>query len=79
MPAMWQAFRHEVGDRACPRPTSGNPHFPDATRLELVEMCADCRVVSVMEQRREPLEGAKRPRVVTSEDYMRGDSSVDET
>ncbi len=58
---------------------SGNPHFPDATRLELVEMCADCRVVSVMEQRREPLEGAKRPRVVTSEDYMRGDSSVDET
>jgi len=52
------------------RRLAGNPHFADARSLELVEMCADCRVVHMLKGRREPMAAGPRPRVTTSEDYV---------
>lgn len=50
---------------------AGNPHFAEPGRLDLVEMCGDCRVGAYMKGQREPLAYGPRPRVRTSEDYMR--------
>lgn len=49
---------------------TGNSHFADPRRLDLVEMCADCRVVHMLASVREPLQGKPRPRPVTSDDYL---------
>ena len=50
------------------------PTSRTATCLELVEeMCADCRAASATYQQRATLGRSERPRVVTSQDYMRGD------
>jgi hypothetical protein len=41
-----------------------------AQRLEVLKMCDDCRVATVSEQDFDPY-GAPRPKVRTSEDYLR--------
>lgn len=51
------------------RRLAGNPHFASPGRIDLIEMCADCRVRRFLSER-EPMAGSERPRVTTSEDYM---------
>ena len=40
-------------------------------RLDLIKMCADCRVVSVTEESFDPYGGPARPKLRTTEDYLR--------
>jgi ferredoxin len=40
-------------------------------RLDLIKMCADCRVASVTEESFDPYGGPARPKLRTSEDYLR--------
>lgn len=48
----------------------GNPHFKDESRLDLIEMCADCRVISQFESNNEPFATRPRPLPRTSDDYL---------
>ena len=42
-----------------------------AQRLEVLEMCADCRAVAITEQELDPYGAPPRPRLRTTEDYLR--------
>src|SRR5229473_1298305 len=42
-----------------------------AARLEVIKMCEDCRVVSITEQEFDPYGAPPRPRLRTTEDYLR--------
>jgi hypothetical protein len=42
-----------------------------ASRLDVLKMCEDCRVVAVTETPLDPYAGPARPRVRTTEDYLR--------
>jgi ferredoxin len=42
-----------------------------AQRLDLIKMCEDCRVVAVTEREFDPYAGPPRPKVRTTEDYLR--------
>jgi ferredoxin len=42
-----------------------------AQRLDVIRMCEDCRVVVITEQELDPYAAAPRPRVRTTEDYVR--------
>jgi ferredoxin len=41
------------------------------TRLDVIRMCADCRVNAMMESKFDPFAGPDRPAVRTTEDYLR--------
>ena len=43
---------------------------PDS-RLDVLKMCEDCRVIAVTEEPLDPYATPPRPRVRTSEDYLR--------
>ena len=46
--------------------------FKDSkTRLDVIKMCADCRVSAMAEENFDPFAGPKRPAVRTSDDYLR--------
>ncbi|MGE3914495.1 MAG: 4Fe-4S dicluster domain-containing protein, partial [Hyphomicrobiaceae bacterium] len=47
-----------------------NSHFSDRSRLGLIELCGDCRVIALLEGTSEPLASRARPRPRTSEDYL---------
>jgi ferredoxin len=47
----------------------GNSHYADPARLALVELCGDCRVIRLLDQR-EPLAAKPRPLPRKSEDYL---------
>ena len=40
-------------------------------RLDLVKMCADCRVRVTAEENFDPFSAPQRPRLRTTEDYLR--------
>jgi ferredoxin len=40
-------------------------------RLDAIKMCADCRVIAMTEEKFDPFAGPERPRVRTTEDYLR--------
>ena len=40
-------------------------------RLDIIRMCADCRVGAVMEDNFDPFGAPPRPRVRTTDDYLR--------
>jgi ferredoxin len=40
-------------------------------RLDVIRMCEDCRVVAMAEQQFDPFGAPQRPRVRTTEDYLR--------
>jgi ferredoxin len=42
-----------------------------AQRLEMIKMCEDCRVVAITEQQFDPYGAPPRPKVRTTEDYLR--------
>jgi ferredoxin len=42
-----------------------------AARLEVIKMCEDCRVVAISEQQLDPYGAPPRPRLRTTEDYLR--------
>jgi ferredoxin len=42
-----------------------------AQRLAVIKMCEDCRVISITEQELDPYAGPPRPKVRTTEDYLR--------
>lgn len=44
---------------------------PNARRLDVIKMCADCRVEAVMNESFDPHGGPQRPPVMTSDDYVR--------
>jgi ferredoxin len=46
--------------------------FKDSkTRLDVIKMCADCRVSAMAEENFDPFAGPKRPALRTSDDYLR--------
>ena len=45
--------------------------YKDSKRLDLVKMCADCRVQVTAEENFDPFGAPARPRLRTSEDYLR--------
>ncbi len=52
------------------RRLESNPHFADARRLAMLDLCGDCRVVALMAGERAPMASRPRPRPVASEDYV---------
>jgi Fe-S-cluster-containing hydrogenase component 2 len=42
-----------------------------ARRLDVLKMCADCRVIAVTEDKLDPYAAAARPNARTTEDYLR--------
>ena len=40
-------------------------------RLDVMRMCADCRVAAVMEEKLDPFAAPPRPAVRTTDDYLR--------
>ncbi len=49
------------------------------TRLDLVKMCADCRVQVVAEENFDPFGAPARPRLRTTDDYLRAREKGDDT
>jgi ferredoxin len=49
------------------------------TRLDLVKMCADCRVQVTAEENFDPFGAPQRPRLRTTEDYLRAREKGDDT
>jgi ferredoxin len=45
--------------------------YKDSKRLDLVKMCADCRVQVTAEENFDPFDAPARPRLRTTEDYLR--------
>jgi len=45
--------------------------FQTEAQLRLIQMCDTCRIVTVAEAGDDPMKGAARPRVRTTEDYLR--------
>jgi hypothetical protein len=43
----------------------------NAKRLDVIKMCADCRVEAVVNESFDPHAAPQRPPVMTSEDYLR--------
>ncbi len=52
--------------------------FQNAQQLYIIKMCDDCRVIAVSEGGGDPLTLGERPRVRTTDDYLRGDVGEDE-
>ena len=50
---------------------SGHSMFADGSRLDLIRMCDECRVIVQMETNDNPLAGPARPLTRTTEDYLR--------
>ena len=48
----------------------GHSMFSDPDKLSLIQMCDDCRVDAQFHSENNPFEGAERPRVRTTEDYL---------
>jgi len=48
------------------------------TRLDLVKMCADCRVQVTAEENFDPFGAPQRPRLRTTEDYLRAREKGDD-
>ena len=44
---------------------------PNAKRLDVIKMCADCRVEAVVNESFDPHAAPQRPPVMTTEDYLR--------
>jgi ferredoxin len=42
-----------------------------AQRLDVIKMCEDCRVIAITEEQFDPYGGPPRPKVRTTEDYLR--------
>ena len=42
-----------------------------AKRLDVIKMCEDCRVIAITEQQFDPYGAPPRPKVRTTEDYLR--------
>ena len=40
-------------------------------RLDLIKMCGDCRVIAVTEEAFDPHDGPQRPKLRTTDDYLR--------
>ena len=44
--------------------------FQTEAQLRLIQMCDTCRIVTVAEAGEDPMKGAPRPRMRTTEDYL---------
>ncbi|MCS6890341.1 MAG: 4Fe-4S dicluster domain-containing protein [Rhodovarius sp.] len=51
---------------------AGHWMYQDPQRLQVLEMCEDCRIVEATVGGVDPYAGPERPRTVTTEDYRRG-------
>jgi ferredoxin len=50
---------------------SGHSMFPDEKALDRIKMCPDCRVFDVFDEADTPMVGGTRPKIVTTEDYLK--------
>ena len=46
--------------------------FPNQQALRRLHMCADCRVIDMVETETDPMAGGARPKPRTTDDYLRG-------
>lgn len=57
----------------------GHAMFRDADQLRLIQMCDNCRVVTLAESRDDPFRSADRPTVRTTDDYKAAESEAKRT
>ncbi len=50
---------------------SGHAMFAEGNRIDMLRMCDDCRVVSQMEEKNNPMAAGERPQTRTTDDYLR--------
>ena len=50
-----------------------------AARLDVIKMCEDCRVIAMSEDQLDPYGAPPRPKVRTTEDYLREREAQDRT
>jgi ferredoxin len=58
-------------ERVVARLKGRNAMFQTEAQLRLIQMCDTCRVVAMAEEGTDPLKGPPRPRVRTTDDYVR--------
>src|SRR5262245_35912071 len=58
-------------ERVLARLSGKHAMFQTEAQLKLIQMCDTCRIVTVAEEGNDPLKGAARPRVRTTDDYLR--------
>ncbi len=49
----------------------GHSMFQGSAQIDLIRMCDDCRVIALSEQGEDPLRLGERPRIRTTDDYIR--------
>lgn len=57
----------------------GHSMFRNAEQLRLIQMCDNCRVVTLAESTDDPFRGGERPRVRTTEDYKAAEEQARKT
>jgi hypothetical protein len=57
----------------------GHTMFQNAEQLRLIQMCDNCRVVTLAESGDDPFRGGERPRVRTTEDYQAAEEQARKT
>ncbi|MEZ5849659.1 MAG: 4Fe-4S dicluster domain-containing protein [Hyphomicrobiaceae bacterium] len=57
----------------------GHAMFKDAAQLRLVQMCDDCRVVTMSRDASDPFRLGSRPRIRTTDDYLEAERSAQRT
>ncbi len=53
--------------------------FQDEEKVNLIKMCDDCRIISVSESGREPFAAGERPRIRTTDDYLKAEEEARKT
>ncbi|MEL6872543.1 MAG: 4Fe-4S binding protein, partial [Pseudomonadota bacterium] len=48
----------------------GHSMFSDEAQLRLIQMCDDCRVITVADSDQNPFSGGARPKIRTTDDYL---------
>ncbi|MEJ8562030.1 4Fe-4S binding protein [Yoonia sp. GPGPB17] len=49
---------------------TGHSMFADESKLRMIQMCDDCRIVAQVHSADQPLQGGERPRPRTTDDYL---------
>jgi ferredoxin len=57
----------------------GHSMFRSEHQLRLIQMCDTCRLVAITEEGGDPLKGAERPRMRTTDDYLRAEAEAKRT
>ena len=63
-------------ERVLARLSGKHAMFQTEAQLRLIQMCDTCRIVTVAESGEDPLGGGARPRVRTTDDYLRAETAA---